>query len=581
MKKIYKKMKFYFDNYRFNSVFFKNLYMLLLLVMVPIIGASLIGYYTYKNMQQSEVKAYSEKVASRILTKFNGVLEETRVELTYFGINSNVELYLVDNDLNQFHYKVRTIQELIKMPQLVKDYVESIYIYSCNSGYVLSIEGVEKFDTFRYREILKSCMEQKSKEQDFLITETDADGFSKKYFSVFYNIDYGKSMKGLAVMNMDAEAVMGKLEIPEGIDCYILNQGEVILASDDNILKQPVSEIPWYTDFEGDQLSHDHYVYSSTDPVSGVEILFCLDMNSYRGEVSNIRVLILGFLGVTVWITIVLALVISVRLFQPIEKIAASLQQHSVVLTGEKDVVLENDELEYILQSIRKSIKAKENVDARLEERISLLKKAQSVALQAQINPHFINNTLETINWSAITQLGRKNEISDMACALSKMLRMTLESADAIVPIRTEVEHCKTYLKIQMKRYEDKFDVIWDIEESVYDYRIIRIVLQPLVENSIYHGIKHLSHKGKIYIKGREHEDSVQISVEDNGLGMSKEELRALHEVMKKEEIKESLHIGIANVNQRLKLYFGEEYGLLIESEEGIGSSVTIRVPKR
>ena len=554
--------------------------MLLILVMVPIMGASVIGYYSYQNMRQNEVKNYSEGVATKILTKFNGILEEARVELIYFGINSNVELYLVDNDLNQFHYKVRTIQELIKMPQLVKDYVESVYIYSCNSGYVLWIEGVERYDAFRHQGILESCMDQNSKERDFLITETIEESYPKKYFSVFYDIDYGKNMKGIAVMNMDINGIMQKLEIPKGIECYILDRGEVLLASDDNLLQKPVSEMLLYTDSEKNIIRDNYYVYTMVDSISGVEVLISLDMSNYNDELSSIRIFILGLLGVIVWITIVLALVISVRLFQPIEKIATSIQQHNTVLTGETDVFLENDELEYILQSIRKSVKAKRNVDAELEERIWLLKKAQSVALQAQINPHFINNTLETINWAAITSLGRKNEISDMAGALSKMLRMTLENTDAIVPIRTEIDHCKTYLKIQMKRYESKFDVVWDIEEEVYDYRIIRIVLQPLVENSIYHGMKHLSNKGQICIKGRVTEKDVELLVADNGLGMNKEELNMLRETMGKEEIKESLHIGIANVNQRLKLYFGEEYGLLIESEEGIGTLVTIRVPK-
>ena len=580
MKRIIKKLKQYLGNYRFNSLFFKNLYMLLLLIMVPIIGASLIGYYAYENMRRKEIEAYSEGIASNVLTKFNGILEETRTELIYFGINSNVELYLIDNDLKQYYYKVRTIQELIMMPQLVKDYVESVYIYSRNSGYVLWIEGVEKYDTFPHRGILESYMNRNDRERNFLITETVEERSQRKYFSVFYDIDYGKNMKGIAAMNMDVNAVMEKLEIPEEAECYILDQGEIILASDDSFLQKAASDIPWYNGLGNSVVRDGHYILSTYDSASGVEIMLRLDMSSYRDELSGVRIFILVLLAVVVWITIVLALVISVRLFQPIEKIVASIQQHSAVLTGETEGFLEKDELEYILQTIQKSVKARKNVDEELAERIYLLKKAQSVALQAQINPHFINNTLEAMNWEAIDRLGRKNEISDMAGALSKMLRMTLESTDAIVPIRTEIDHCKTYLEIQMKRYEGKFDVIWDIAEEVYDCKIIRIVLQPLVENSIYHGIKPLSNKGRISIKGSATEEYVELSVADNGLGMSKEELEKLQHVMKSEEIKECLHIGVANVNQRLKLYFGEKYGLLIESEEGIGTSVTIRVPK-
>ena len=580
MKRIIKKLKQYLENYRFNSLLFKNLYMLLLLIMVPLIGASLIGYYAYENMRRNELESYSEGVTSNILTKFNGILEEARTELIYFGINSNVELYLVDNDLKQFHYKVRTIQELIKMPQLVKDYVESVYIYSRNSGYVLWIEGVEKYDTFPHRGIFESYMNRNDRERNFLITETVEERSLRKYFSVFYDIDYGKNMKGIAAMNMDVNAVMQKLEIPEEAECYIFDQGEIILASDDSFIQKSVSDIPWYNGLGNNLVKDGYHIFSTYDSVSGVEIVLRLNMSSYRDELSGVRFFILVLLAVVAWITIVLALVISVRLFQPIEKIVASIQQHNAVLTGDTEGFLEKDELEYILQTIQKSVKARKNVEEELAERIYLLKKAQSVALQAQINPHFINNTLEAMNWEAIDRLGRKNEISDMAGALSKMLRMALESTDAIVPIRTEIDHCKTYLEIQMKRYEGKFDVIWDIAEEVYDCKIIKIVLQPLVENSIYHGIKPLSNKGRIIIKGGVTEEYVELSVVDNGLGMNEEDLKMLQNVMKSEEIKESLHIGVTNVNQRLKLYFGEKYGLLIESEGGIGTSVTIRVPK-
>ena len=580
MKRIIKKLKQYFENYRFNSLFLKNLYMLLLLIMVPIIGALLIGYYAYENMRRNEIEAYSAEVTARALTKFNGILEEARTELIYLGTNSDVELYLVDNDLQQFFYNVRTIQKLIKMPQLVKDYVDTVYIYSDNSQYVLGMDGVEPFENFQYREILESYMNRGNTLRDFMITEAVTKQFHRTYFSVFFDIDYGRKMKGIAVMNMNIKALMQELEIPEGIECFIADQGEILLAADNVFWRQPVSQIPGYLEPESSRIKKDYGVFSTKDPISGVELILRMDMSSYQDELSNMRIFILVVLAVVVWVTIMFVLVISVRLFQPIEKIVTSFQQHNPVLTGEKDVFSENDELEYILQSIQKSVKAKKDVDEELAERIHLLKKAQSVALQAQINPHFINNTLETMNWVAIDVLGRKNEISEMAGALSRMLRMTLESTDEIVPIRTEIEHCKFYLEIQMKRYEDKFDVIWEIEPQVYECKIIRIILQPLVENAIYHGMKPLSNKGQICIRGKAEEEYMELSVIDNGLGMSKEELLTLQKVMKREEIKESSHIGVANVNQRLKLYFGEEYGLLIESEEGIGTTVTIRIPR-
>lgn len=222
----------------------------------------------------------------------------------------------------------------------------------------------------------------------------------------------------------------------------------------------------------------------------------------------------------------------------------------------------------------------RKNVDEELTERLRLLKKAQAVALQSQINPHFLNNTLETINWTAIELLGRKNEISEMTGGLSKMLRMTLENSDTVVAIREEVQHCKYYLEIQQKRYEDKFEVIWKIPEDVLEYKIIRIILQPLVENAIYHGIKPLSEKGILVISGSMYDEEVELSVSDTGLGMTEEELKNLRHNMDNDMIKESKHIGVTNVNQRIKLYFGEKYGVSVESKEGVGTKVTVHIPK-
>ena len=167
-----------------------------------------------------------------------------------------------------------------------------------------------------------------------------------------------------------------------------------------------------------------------------------------------------------------------------------------------------------------------------------------------------------------------------MTAALSKMLRMTLENTDSIIPLSKEIEHCNCYLDIQKFRYEGKFEIKWCIPEDLYQYKTIRIVLQPVVENAIYHGVKYLSANGLITISGKAEYGVVELTVEDNGLGMNAQELADLTERMNTESIKESRHIGLANVNQRLRLYFGEEYGIFIESQEGQGTCVFIRFPQ-
>ena len=143
------------------------------------------------------------------------------------------------------------------------------------------------------------------------------------------------------------------------------------------------------------------------------------------------------------------------------------------------------------------------------------------------------------------------------------------------------MEHCKCYLDIQRKRYEDKFDVLWDIPEEILDYRIVKLVLQPLVENAIYHGMKPMSRKGCITVSGRLLEGFVELSVSDDGQGMTDSSLALIRESLNGESLPEDKHIGVCNVNQRLKLFFGDEYGLLVESSRDTGTTVLLRIPQK
>ena len=273
------------------------------------------------------------------------------------------------------------------------------------------------------------------------------------------------------------------------------------------------------------------------------------------------------------------AFFISFRLFQPMEKILESVRTMNLTEEEKGALLLGKNELETILTSIQKSGSSLRALDKELKNRIYALKKAQTIALQAQINPHFLNNTLETMNWMALTQLGRKNEISEMATDLSNLLRIALDQSETMIPIRTEIEYCKCYLGIQLKRYEDRFDVIWEIDSQILDCKIIKMVLQPLVENAIYHGIKPMAGKGKITISCCLKDNSVLLSVSDNGIGMTEQSLWALRNMLAKDSIPADDHIGLANVNQRLRLFFGSDCGLEIESTPQDRTTVHFRIP--
>lgn len=148
MTKTKGKLKRYLLNYRFNSLFFRILFMLLILIIVPLTGAIVLSYYAYSNMQLKEWQNTGEKMVNDVYSTLERVLKESKTELMYVGINSNVELYMYDEDIRQFNYKISAIQELIKMPVLVNDYVRSVWVYSVRSGRVITLQGVAEYQGF-------------------------------------------------------------------------------------------------------------------------------------------------------------------------------------------------------------------------------------------------------------------------------------------------------------------------------------------------------------------------------------------------------------------------------------------------
>ena len=569
-----------FQDYRFNSLFFKNLRLLSLLILVPIAGAVCIGFSSYHSIQRNEVQAYSDRMADNVYAGLTRILRECTTELLYIGQNSNVELYLYDPNVRQQNYTLQNIQEVMLMPVLAKNYVDTVYLYSGTNGRVLSQAGVAPLDTFPDRKGLDQYLSQ-TDDRVLLVTTSEVSGYEKTYLAVFQDVRYGSKTYGVSAMYLDVESLLEELNLAEDQELYLTDGDRILLTNREELMDRSVEEIPGYERVVhgGIAMEKNSCMVSRLAENEDLEVIVRIRDAGYQGTLTLLGVMA-ALLGGMVFVTLGLSVFISLRLFQPIEKIMDALQSNRNILLGSEELFQEKDELTYILQTIQRTADVRKDVDKELAERVRLLKKAQAVALQSQINPHFLNNTMETINWTAIELLGGRNEISKMAGSLSKMLRMTLENSDTVVPVGEEIRHSMYYLEIQKIRYEDKFDVVWKIAPEVESCRIIRVVLQPLIENAIYHGIKPLTNKGLLTIRGYLNGETAELSVEDNGLGMTPEELNRLRENINGDVIKESAHIGLSNVNQRIRLYYGNEYGLIIDSREGIGTRVTIRFPR-
>ena len=203
------------------------------------------------------------------------------------------------------------------------------------------------------------------------------------------------------------------------------------------------------------------------------------------------------------------------------------------------------------------------------------LHRAELDLLQAQINPHFLYNTLDSIAILAESQ--REEEVVDMVTSLSTFFRNSLNQGKDIISLRSELNQARSYLEIQHIRYSDILTYRVSVPEEVQDCPVPKLILQPLIENALYHGIKNRRGRGEIEITGEEKGGDLLLRVKDNGAGMSAEQLARLRRGAFEEH---PSGLGIKNVQQRIRLYCGEPYGLTFESEPGAGTTVTIRLPK-
>lgn len=275
-------------------------------------------------------------------------------------------------------------------------------------------------------------------------------------------------------------------------------------------------------------------------------------------------------------IALAISILLSYTLTKPIKRLDAHMKKAEKGDFDNRVEIESSNEIGKLSRTFNLMIgKIKDLMNQIVEEqemkRISELK-----ALQAQIQPHFLYNTLDSIIWMAET--GKMDEVVEMTSALSKLLRSSISKGEELIPIAVELEHIHNYLTIQNIRYRNKFTYSIDVDPSIHECKILKIILQPLVENAIYHGIKHMAGVSHIQITGRRYEGYIEIQVSDDGIGMNDEQLRYLiSRINMTEGVK---GVGIHNVNHRIKLYFGRSYGLTFESELEEGTTVTVRIPE-
>lgn len=399
--------------------------------------------------------------------------------------------------------------------------------------------------------------------------------------------DGGVSQPGVLLVDMDYSAIsrmMNQINTSNTGQYYYLcdSSGEIIyhprqIQISDGIINEDSETVAKYKDgvydekFEGDQRK----VLVNTISYTGWKLIGVIPNDTFVAGTINIRYFIILLILLMLMMLVIINRVVSDRISSPIRKLNDSVMEYEA---GEKPEIYigGSTEIRHLGYSIQNSYAQIDTLMKKIVLEQNERRKSEFDALQSQINPHFLYNALESITW--MVEGERNDEAVFMISQLAKLFRISLSKGRTIISIKDELQHAQSYMNIQKIRYKNTFSVVFDVDPAICSCCTVKLILQPLLENAINYGVEGMDDSGEIRVTGREEEGTVILSVTDNGIGMSEEEVSLVLTDSNRIH-KHGSGVGLINVNNRIQILFGKEYGLVVESEPDEGTTVSIRLP--
>ncbi len=395
---------------------------------------------------------------------------------------------------------------------------------------------------------------------------------------------------GIIVINLDTNRLpeISQQKGNAASSLFLINeQGQILYATNTDWFMQPLSmvdggSIDRHLQQESNKafrfFGKSTFLSSAQSDMLHITMLSLLTDSSTYSYQWFFPAILIGALLLSMVLACGISFIIASKLFKPIESILSALENPEQ-LERTSAQAHASAELEFISQNILKSFRTTKEMEKKLAQRLLLLKNAQSLALYSQITPHFLFNTLQTINLIALESFHGDNPISETINLLADMLRISLKEGENIIPLSLELRHAKSYEKIQQLRQPDLFQVNWNVEEGLEETLVPKVILQPLLENALSHGIKCKGTFGTIDVAIHKALNGIRITVSDDGVGLDDVKLRQLNNDMQFRYTAPVDHIGLQNINQRIKLTYGEAYGLTVSHSSSGGLCVMIFIP--
>lgn len=564
----------------------KLLIMFVILTAIPLIFVGLVSYVKSINIISENAHTFAQLQASQVSQEIDVIFQDAMRFTEISKLESTISFLMNDENtydeakgiLNMFSFYREIYQS--------SNTIQSISIFNLDGKAISEDKGVHQLETLPaknpdYKQILLSPKDTLiqpaviNNKPVISITDTVVLDITGEVIG-FINILVDSS----AIEDILSEATLGDsgafyIETASGESLFLTSTkytGRHLIPK----WRQMKEENSGYMT----NASRTTFTVFDTIATTGWKIIGQAPVSELMKDSNDIRSLIFITVAFSIIFTITLYYFISSKLIRPIRHLKEKMKIASLGNLDVKVVNESSDEIADLGNSFNIMLaKIKSLLQKSVNEQKQLTN-AEFRALQSQINPHFLYNTLDNIIWMAESK--KSSEVIEMTKALSNFFRITLSNGKDSITLEKEIEHIRNYLTIQKIRYRDILDVTFDFNDEILNFFILKLTLQPLVENAIYHGIKNKRGKGIIHIKGDFNKTGdICIDIIDNGIGMKEDELMRIRQQLTRgiPLNKDSGGFGMVNVQQRIQLYYGKPYGLTLDSKYGDGTHICLIIP--
>lgn len=587
-----------FDS-RLKGLFYKNLKLFSLIITIPVVCLFLILYSVVTQHYVDQSEDFGSYSAQKLQVECDNILRQAEMQGIKLATNEHVKAYVASNSAAHTQMPV---QNLLNLYQGINSFFDSVAIYSFTGNNYISNRGMGEIDAKTRSVLMQPMYQLEQRNVKFMPIARN-----NKYpflIRLMFPLEIDKT-KGAVVIDVNVEKFgdfAQNLKETNGWYNFIVCENKVVFGN--SLKTQFNKDFSEFVTLKGKRALFDgkkHIIKETQSSYFPLKYISIVSINRFSPVESVLILFLLLGIVLCLVVAILVAYSITKRSITPFDLLIKTIESSDLVAMEKSNLP---SELYYIIDDIKSHlIRNTQEMEKEMAARLLLLKTANVQAMQMQMKPHFLYNVLDAISWNLYSKLGEENEVSSALADLSDMYRMNVRMDGYIVPLKNEINYTQSYFKLISFIEGREISLEINIDNSLSERDVVKFTIQPLVENSLMHGLK--AGKGKIIISAEADNDMLKIYVDDNGIGMNEEKIKAMNEELSRESnmpeefseiitqdmnsanatrcneaISKSSGVALRNINSRIKMLMGNTCGLSFSKSKlgGLRATITLQL---